>query len=153
MDDQVRIFADGMMFENCPMSLCIDEAQRLDPNRPIGVIISLGFTTDEDELIQKIIESASILYPNLHFQRIVPSHITEDFSPAETNLKAIAKMEARVLDWMMNDVNMKNEIRVTMEKLCSTDPRVYRQKTTNLKPSVVLDSLKMDKNFMRRNVV
>lgn len=130
VDDHLRIFADGMMFQNCPMSLCIDEAQRLYPNRPIGVIVSLGFTNDEDELIQKTIESTRIRHPNLHFQRIVPSHITEDFSAAETDLKAIAKMEARVLDWMLNDANMKDETRVTMEKLCSSAPRGFGQKTS-----------------------
>ena len=152
VDDQLRIFADGMIFQNCPMSLCIDEAQRLYPNRPIGVIVSLGFTNDEDELIQKTIESTRIRYPNLHFQRIVPSHITEDFSAAETDLKAIAKMEARVLDWMTNDVNMKNETRVTMEKLCSTAPRGYGQKTS-MRSSVKFDSLKIDKDFMRFSVI
>lgn len=149
VDDHLRIFADGMMFQNCPMSLCIDEAQRLYPNRPIGVIVSLGFTNDEDELIQKTIESTRIRHPNLHFQRIVPSHITEDFSAAETDLKAIAKMEARVLDWMFNDANMKDETRVTMEKLCSSAPRGFGQKTS-LRSSVRFDSLKIDKDFMRR---
>ncbi len=90
------------------MSLSIDEAQKdyiPTVNRPIGVIISLGFTNDEGELIQKkqLTLQVSDILIILHFQRIVPSHLTENFSAGETDLKAIATMEARVLDWMMND--------------------------------------------------
>ena len=35
VDDHLRIFADGMMFQNCPMSLCIDEAQSYIQTAPL----------------------------------------------------------------------------------------------------------------------
>lgn len=38
VDGKMRIMADGGLFQNCPLALAIDEANRLFPGRPIGVI-------------------------------------------------------------------------------------------------------------------
>ena len=38
VDGKLRVMADGGLFQNCPLALAIDEANRLYPERPIGVI-------------------------------------------------------------------------------------------------------------------
>ncbi len=45
IDGVERSVADGVLMCNCPIAIAIDEARKLYPHRPLGVVISLGFGT------------------------------------------------------------------------------------------------------------
>ena len=45
IDGVERNVADGILMCNCPVAIAIDEARKLYPHRPLGVVISLGFGT------------------------------------------------------------------------------------------------------------
>lgn len=125
VDGKEKVMADGMMFQSCPISLCLDQAERLYPGRPIGTILNIGFGTDEVMLIEKTVEAAKMKHVNMHFHRICPHHIMEKFSPAETDLKKTAKMEDDVKDWLLNNEEVAFEIRKTMKSLFDSPPRTF----------------------------
>eukprot|EP00554_Chaetoceros_debilis_P003506 CAMPEP_0194090652 /NCGR_PEP_ID=MMETSP0149-20130528/39979_1 /TAXON_ID=122233 /ORGANISM="Chaetoceros debilis, Strain MM31A-1" /LENGTH=336 /DNA_ID=CAMNT_0038774975 /DNA_START=55 /DNA_END=1062 /DNA_ORIENTATION=- len=99
VESKLKVMADGMMFQSCPISLCLDQAEKLYPGRSIGTILNLGFGTDEVELIERTVKAAREVHPNIQFQRVCPSHIMNKFSPAETSTKKINQMEVDVKDW------------------------------------------------------
>jgi len=116
IDGKVRELADGTIFQCCPLSLAIDEARRLYPGRPLGVILSLGFKGGEEKFIERTIATARIAHPNLHFQRISPEDIMDIFSALETNSEKAATMEAQVKHWMLNTPRVRNLTKVTVKE-------------------------------------
>lgn len=72
VDGKKRILGDGGLFQNCPMSLALDEVSRLYPTRPLGVILNIGYGPEEEALIHRTIDTARLVHPNLHYQRIAP---------------------------------------------------------------------------------
>jgi len=128
IDGKVRALADGTIFQCCPLSLAIDEARRLYPGRPLGVILNLGFNDGEHNFIERTITTARIAHPNLHFQRISPDVIMDNFSSIETDSEKVATMEAQVKHWMSNTPRIRNLTKVTMKKLFETGPRQFDKK-------------------------
>ena len=51
-------FADGGLYYESPVAIAISEARRLCPNRPIGVIMSLGLSAKEDDYTRRAIDIA-----------------------------------------------------------------------------------------------
>lgn len=43
-----RSVADGFLISNCPIAVAIDEARKLYPSRPLGVVLNFGFGTSCD---------------------------------------------------------------------------------------------------------
>lgn len=125
VEGKMKIMADGMMFQSCPISLCLDQAERLYPGRSIGTIINLGFGTDEVNLIERTVKAAKRIHPKMQFHRVCPSHIMNKFSPAETSAKKIARMEVDVKDWLINNEGISQEIKMTIDSLFSSAPRSF----------------------------
>lgn len=125
VDGVTRIMADGMTFGNCPMTMAINEARRLYPNRRIGTIFNIGYTIGDETSINRALETVRLVHRDLHFQRVAPYHIMDDVSPMEANLEKIAEMEAKVKDWFLNTKRVRNATKVTLKELFSTPPRDF----------------------------
>ena len=146
VDGVTRIMADGMTFGNCPITMAINEARRLYPNRRIGTIFNIGYTIEDEVTINRALETVRLVHRDLHFQRVAPYHIMDDVSPMEANLKKIAEMEAKVKDWFLNTKRVRNATEVTLKELFSTPPRdfgrVENYRDSDLTTSSWQDSLK-----------
>ena len=127
VDGKMRTMADGGIFQNCPLSLAIDEARRLYPRRPLGVILNFGFTDYEDKFIERTITTARMANPNLHFQRISADDITGPFFTGETDLEKVATMEEEVKQWMADTPRVRNLTKLTLKKLFETKPRNFKK--------------------------
>ena len=125
VDGVTRIMADGMTFGNCPITMAINEARRLYPNRRIGTIFNIGYTIEDEVTINRALETVRLVHRDLHFQRVAPYHIVDDVSPMEANLKKIAEMEAKVKDWFLNTKRVRNATEATLKELFSTPPRDF----------------------------
>lgn len=126
VDGVTRIMADGgMVFGNCPITMALDEARRLYPNRRIGTILNIGYTIEDEARINRVLETVRLVHRDLHFQRLAPYHIMDDVSPMEADLKRIAEMEAKVKDWFLNTKRVRNATEVTLKELFSTPPRDF----------------------------
>ena len=134
-----KAFADGGLFCNSPVAIAIDEARRLYPRRPLGVVLSIGMSTDEDRFTSRAIDIARLSNPGLHFQRIVPQEIMTDFDFLETNPEKVAAMGEEVRQFMRHDVATNQSLAVTIEKLFTSDCSGIRdeQMMPNVKPSIV----------------
>ena len=118
VNGETKHLCDGVVLCTCPLPIAIEEAMKLYPTRPLGVVLSLGFTGDESEYIYRTMETTRLVHPQLHFQRIAPTEIMESFSPIELDLDTIAIMEQQVKDYVRNTPRVKNSLKVTVEKLC-----------------------------------
>lgn len=107
--------ADGSIFSNNPVLVAIDEATRLYPNRPIGVIISVGSSTNEDHHIYHAIDIARLNYPAIHFLRIAPHDVMSNYSPIETNPDRIRMMQDEVRIFMRQNETMIKLLEDTMK--------------------------------------
>lgn len=125
VDGKMRSMADGGIFQNCPLSLAIAEAHRLYPGRPIGVIVNVGYNDYEEKFIQQTIETTRLLHHKLHFYRIAPNEIMKDFSALETNPHNIARMEAKVKNWLVNTPHVRNMTNATLARLFQSAPRSF----------------------------
>lgn len=145
VEGRKRIMGNGGIFQNCPMALALDEVRQLYPTRPLGVILNIGYDPDEENLIHRTIETARLVHPNLHYQRIAPHQIFNDFFPAETDRKVISDMEAKVEQYIKTIPQVKNALRVTMKKLLLSKPRCfgkrYSQKSVNRNLSLKQNNL------------
>lgn len=86
IDGKERIFGDGGLFQNCPMSLALDEVSRLYPTRLLGVILNIGYGPRKEA--------------NLRYRRIAPHEASKDFSSAETDIQVIADMERQAAQFI-----------------------------------------------------
>jgi len=127
VDGKMRTMADGGIFQVCPLSLAIDEARRLYPRRPLGVILNLGFNDNEEKFIERTITTARMANPNLHFQRISADDITGPFFTGETDLEKVATMEEEVKQWMADTPRVRNLTKLTLKKLFETKPRNFKK--------------------------
>jgi len=119
LDDRDVSLMDGGLYGNCPLHVAIDEARRLYPRRPLGVVLSIGYNDIEDTFRDRVIKVARRVSPDLHFHRLAPSHITTDFKVSETSLQSVVEMEEKVNDFIWADGEISSALDVTMEKLYS----------------------------------
>lgn len=153
VDGNVRSMADGGMLQNCPISLAIDEARRLYGNRPIGVILNVGYSKEEEIFIHRTIETTRLVHPDLHFQRIAPHDIMKNFSSVETNVNVIAAMEARVKDWVLNTPRVRNMTNATMKRLFQSSPRSFGKQGDKVKSTEIGSSLRQSNQYRRRSKI
>jgi len=149
VDGKQMSLADGMLYCNCPLVIAINEARRLYPNRPLGVIFSIGYGHAETEFVNRAVEVARLTSPDLHVQRIIPGEILADFSPLETDLKKIAIMEEQVRQYVRERVNLD----VTLDKLFASNRG--QKKETVARKSVVNahhQSMLENKDFVKRTL-
>ena len=151
VDGKMRTMADGGIFQICPLSLAIDEARRLYPRRPLGVILNFGFTDYEEELIERTITTARMANPNLHFQRISADDITGPFFTGETDLEKVATMEEEVKQWMTDTPRVRNLTKLTLKKLFETKPRNFKKDKDELSKNSKMTF--KNKAFLRRSLV
>jgi len=126
-----RSVADGYCVCNSPVALALEEAMKLYPGRPIGVVVSFGFGTRENHHITKAVELAQKIHPQMHFHRIAPNHIMDNFSASETSLEEIAKMEAAVSHFVRTDEQVRKDLEVTMNKLFESKQNVLHKLKSN----------------------
>lgn len=153
VDGKVQTMADGGMLQNCPISLAIDEARRLYGNRPIGVILNVGYSEEEEKFIHRTIETTRLVHPDLHFQRIAPHDIMKNFSSVETNVHVIAAMEARVKDWVLKTPRVRNMTIATMKRLFQSSPRSFGSQGDKVKSTEVGNSLRQNSQYRRRSKI
>lgn len=139
---------DGGLVSNCPVVHALDEAKRLYPGRPIGVIVSLGFTNDQDANANRAVDVMRLSSPGLHFQRISPHKIMDSFEPITTDLTQIAVMESKIRDYMVNTARVANALDVTIERLLQSS-RAPRGNAP-LQSSKVFDSMIKSSKFEMR---
>ena len=151
VDGKMRTMADGSIFQNCPLSLAIDEARRLYPRRPLGVILNVGFNDLEEKFIERTITTARMANPNLHFQRISADDITGPFSSAETDLEKVATMEEQLKQWMADTPRVRNLTKLTLKKLFETKPRNFKKDKDELSKNSKMTF--KNKAFLRRSLV
>jgi len=108
---------DGGVISASPVVHAFDEASRLYPDRPIGVVLSFGFTNDQDAHVSRAVDVMRMSSPNLHFQRIAPHEIMDPFKSEESDLTKIALMELRVQDYMLNTARVVNALDITIGRL------------------------------------
>ena len=120
IDHGEQIFlADGGLFCNSPVAIALNEAMKLYPNRPIGVVLSIGCNIDEETFANRAIEITKKQYPSLHYHRIAPSQILNKYSPLEVDEKRIALMEEDVRRYMSeNELELLEE---TIGRMCGSD--------------------------------
>ena len=53
----------GTLCLSCSIPIAIKEAMKLYPTRPLGVVLSLGFTDEESEFIHRTMETNKISPP------------------------------------------------------------------------------------------
>ena len=94
-------FVDGGLYYESPVAIAISEARRLCPNRPIGVIMSLGLSAKEDDYTRRAIDIARQSHPNLYFHRIIPHEIMDTFHYLETDPDEIASFEEELMSQPM----------------------------------------------------
>jgi len=145
---QIKL-CDGGVISNCPVLHAFDEANRLYPKRPIGVVLSLGFTNVLNEHISRAVDVMRMSSPNLHYQRIAPHEIMKSFKPVESDLTLIAIMESRVMDYMLSTPRVIHATDVTIERLVRSTPTPKRN-TLPLKSQKVFQDMLNSKNFERR---
>jgi len=114
--------ADGSLYSNCPVPAAIDEARQLYPGRPIGVVFSLGYSDRDNSFIDRIIGSAKLANPDMHFHRLVPKGITDVFDFGETCLDAVVQMEQQVHDYIFKNSEVSCALDITIKKLSNSRP-------------------------------
>ena len=150
VDGETKNLCDGVVLCTCPLPIAIGEAMKLYPTRPLGVILSLGFMSDESDLIYRTLETTRLVHPQLHFQRIAPTKIMESFSVIESDIDDIAIMEQQVKDYVRNTPRVKNALKVTIEKLFEEDKD--RNLTSQDLTLQTQSSMSQLKNCLRQSV-
>jgi len=150
IDGKAISFGDGGIFLNCPVAAAIDEARRLYPNRPLGVVLSIGYG---EKNISGVIRVAKKINPGMHFHRIVPKQIIDDFSILESDFKKTVQMEERVRHFMLNDQATVKELDTTMNVLFSQKRRLRNHATELVRGSEAYnrrERILKDKVFQER---
>uniref|UniRef100_A0A7S3V594 PNPLA domain-containing protein n=1 Tax=Chaetoceros debilis TaxID=122233 RepID=A0A7S3V594_9STRA len=154
-----RAVADGFLISNCPIAVAMDEARKLYPGRPLGVVLNFGFGDTEDHHIRRAVELARQLHPALHFHRIVPQHIMKKFSPSETNLKKIATMEEQVRHFLRSNEKVRSDLDYTM-KILFASKNVQRKNmmgrfsvAAKMHKSIVITSANMKSEEQKRRLL
>ena len=140
VDGKQKSLADGMGCCNNPVAIAMHEARVLYPNRPLGVVLSIGFGSGEDPLIQRAVEMARFSSPGLHFQRIVPD--LGSFSATETDVEKIKQMQDEVRNYVRTDPRVKRGLQITLDKLCSSDRAVRERKNYFKRRGFLLQNLR-----------
>mmetsp|Transcript_19233 Transcript_19233/g.22239 ORF Transcript_19233/g.22239 Transcript_19233/m.22239 type:complete len:485 (+) Transcript_19233:120-1574(+) len=149
VDGKDRLFADGNVVANSPLTVALNEARRLYPNRPLGVVMSIRFDQAEDHFASRAIAIAKLSHPNLHYQRICPAKVFKHDMAKETDLAKIAKMEEEAHDFIINDIGCNRLLDVSLQKLF--DPNRSKKKWN--KTDVTKDyrkSIRNGETFKRR---
>jgi len=154
VDGKQMSLADGMLYCNCPIVIAINEARCLFPNRPLGVIFSIGYGHSETEFVNRAVEAARLTNPGLHVQRIVPEEILADFSAAATDLRKIAIMEEQVRQYMRGTVRVNRALDVTLDKKLFTSNGGQKKETVVRKVGVNAyhQSILQNKDFAKRTL-
>ena len=150
VDGETKNLCDGVVLCTCPLPIAIGEAMKLYPTRPLGVILSLGFMSDESDFIYRTLETTRLVHPQLHFQRIAPTKIMESFSVIESDIDDIAIMEQQVKDYVRNTPRVKNALKVTIEKLFELDKK--RNLTSQDLTLQTQSSISQLKNTLRQSL-
>ena len=155
VDGKQRSLADGMLVANNPIAIALDEARRLCPDRPLGVVLSIGFDSSDDDFANRAIAIARLKHPNLHYQRIAPNKVFIDFTAKETDLKKIAIMEKDVSEFMQTNVGVNRVLDETLSKLFAPSTISTQrkwQKKQSLSPWTSRKSIKLTGAFKRRQM-
>ena len=110
-----KVLADGSVCCNCPISVALKEAQSIWPNRPIGVVLSFGIDSSQDDYAQAAIDSVRLNHPGLHYERIKIPEVQKYFC-LETDKERIREMEELVQGFMSSD-EMRARMTTLLKKL------------------------------------
>ena len=128
-------FADGGLFYESPVAIAISEARRLCPNRPLGVIVSLGLSAKEDDYTRRAIDIARQSHPNLYFHRIIPHEIIDKFHYLETDPDKFASFEEALRYFLRTDVATNDLLDNTIDKLFASNHHSH-ETTRKQEPSL-----------------
>ena len=117
IDDEPRSLADGFLCANDPTVLALNEARKLYPGRPIGLVLSIGYDDEDVHFANRAISIARLSHPNLHYQRIAPKHVFEHFNAAETCLKKIAVLEEEAYEYVDESIGVQRVLDVSLDRL------------------------------------
>ena len=106
-----------MLFRSNPTAIAICEALRLYPGRPLGVIMSLGVDTLEDELSCRAIDIARQYHPNLHFHRLIPTKVLDKLGYRETDPEVITSFQRELRHFLETDEETNELVDTTIDKL------------------------------------
>ncbi len=129
------------VMSSCSAAIAIDEARKLYPTRPIGVILSLGFTPLDETMTQRAIKKVQDIHPTLHYHHIAPPYheVMQNFdlnvkvkksslsTATEIDLYKISIMEEKCRLFLRNNTVVKNDLALTMDKLYRTK-RIQRER-------------------------
>jgi predicted acylesterase/phospholipase RssA len=132
--DRVRVningkhksLADGGIVSNCPVAIALKEAQSIWPDRPIGVVLSFGLDSKENDLNQDAIDAVRLNNPGLHYQRIFMPEI-EDYDFLETDPKKLLEIERKVKNHMHTPL-VRARLALMLDLLFDSPSRRSRQK-------------------------
>jgi hypothetical protein len=130
-------FADGVIFNESPVAIAISEARRLYPNRPLGVIMSIGLTssTHAEEYTRRAIDIARQSHPNLYFHRIIPHEIIDKFHYLETDPDKVASFEEALRHFLHTNVATNDLLDNTIDKLFASNHHSH-ETTRKQEPSL-----------------
>lgn len=115
---RTKMLADGGICSNCPIAVALKEAQSLWPNRTIGVVLSLGLDSDEDDFAAEAIDIVREKHPDLYYERFILPNISKDFKPLETDRKKLEELERKTEEYM-NSPLVQERIKKLIEKIYS----------------------------------
>lgn len=109
--------ADGGFISVAPVAVTILEAEKLYPNRKIGVILSIGLDSANDRSCYEAIDIARLTHPNLHFHRIVPTKALEGHGSLDHNLERFAELQAKTKKYIRESERQQLLLSVTLDKI------------------------------------
>jgi len=120
---------DGAVICGCPLGIAILEAKSIFPNRPLGVILSIGLSPYQDRLAFQAVDLARVESPSLHFQRIcLPRDAYKDIKLSESDAQKIANFEAKVDSYMKETLSVRMQLDVTISHLLKGPNRRHLNK-------------------------
>ena len=128
IDDEPRSLADGYLCANDPTVIALNEARKLYPGRPIGLVLSIGYDDEDVHFANRAISIARLSHPNLHYQRIAPKHVFEHFSRAETSLKKIAVLEEQAYEYVDENIGVQRILDVSLDRLFNKKKKQEKKK-------------------------
>jgi hypothetical protein len=120
---KVLFLCDGAGPCKCPVALAIMEAKHLFPDRPLGIILSLGEDSKQDFFARRVIDREKEKSPGLSFYRIVPSMVVDNFSSHETGILMISKMECATKWFVGNNTRVRALLLDCIQKLFASGSR------------------------------